>query len=361
MYFRSPGRINLIGEHTDYNGGYVLPAAVNRYTYVGIDYADEFEAYSHHFKARFKFSLDNKHEDVAWLNYVKGALFSLRERVKILKPVKIEILGDLPLGAGLSSSASLMVGIVYAVGHLQKLNLSRQEVAEIAHRAENDFVGVSCGIMDQYAVSLAKKNSFLFLDAKRGEYAYVDADGFPKIIVIDSGVKHELSGSEYNARKSECKKAEKLIGASLRNVTLESLENLKTSMPSKLYNRALHVIMENERVEEAVKAIKKKDWWKLGTLLYASHESLRDLYEVSTEEIDYIVGELEKLDAVYGARIMGGGFGGSVLALFKGDLTKHLRELKLSYEKRFKREMRFLHVKIGAGVRKLSKIKIPQS
>ena len=355
IYFRSPGRINLIGEHTDYNGGYVLPAAVNRYTYVGIEDAKHFEVYSQHFKEKIEFTLDEKREKVPWLNYVKGALFFLREHVGSLKPLKLEIGGDLPLGRGLSSSASLMVGIIYAVSRSQGFKLSRREVATMAHAAEKEFVGVECGIMDQYAVALAKKDKLLFLDAASGEFESIDARNFPQITVIDSGVKHDLSTGEYNIRKYECKEAEKFIGMSLRKVTLETLEKLKNNVPLKLYKRALHVVSENKRVTKAVRAIEEEDWQGLGSLLYASHNSLRDLYEVSTPEIDYIVESLRDSHSIYGARMVGGGFGGSVLVLYDGRIEEKLKKLKTSYEKKFQKNMNFLHVKIGAGVRKISK------
>ncbi len=349
--FRSPGRINLIGEHTDYNNGYVLPAAINKYTYITFEKSDHFEAYSNHFDQSFKFSLNEKKERVEWLNYVKGALlYTSKYMKKKISPWKIEISGDLPLGAGLSSSASLMVGIVYGFCKVENLEMSRRQVANVAHKAENEFIGVNCGIMDQYIVAMGKRDTFMFIDTLDKEFEYVRAEKFPQMIVIDSGVKHKLASGEYNKRRMECREAEDVVGLKLHEMSLDMIEKNKRRLDNTLYKRAVHVVSENNRVLKAVDAIRKNNWEDLGRLLYVSHESLRDFYEVSTEEIDFIVEELKKVDAVYGARMIGGGFGGSVLALSSGNLEEILLKIKRTYENKFKANMKMYDVSISDGV-----------
>lgn len=353
--FRSPGRINLIGEHTDYNDGYVLPAAIDKYTYVTFEESDHFEAYSEYFDQHVELSLDEKKEKIEWVNYVKGAiLYALKDTNRKIKPWRIEIFGDLPLGAGLSSSASLMVGVIYGLSHVENLGMSRQDIAITAHRAENEFIGVSCGIMDQYVVAMAKKNTLMFIDTLSKKIEYVHAEGFPKMIVIDSGVKHELASGEYNKRRMECREAESAVGLRLHEVSLDMVEMNRKKLGNTLYKRAVHVVNENDRVLKAVDAIQKNNWEGLGRLLYASHESLRNFYEVSTEEIDFIVEELKKADAVYGARMIGGGFGGSVLVLSKCDISGELLKIERAYESAFGIKMKVYDINLSDGVQILN-------
>ncbi len=352
--FKSPGRINLIGEHTDYNDGYVLPAAIDKYTYITFEESDRFEAYSKYFDQCIEFLLDEKKEKIEWLNYVKGALlYTLKGTKREISPWKIEITGDLPLGAGLSSSASLMVGVVYGLSHVENLGMSRQEIAITAHKAENEFVGVNCGIMDQYVVAMGKKDTLMFIDTLSKKIEYVHTEGFPKMTIIDSGVKHDLASGDYNKRQMECREAEKIVGLKLRKMSLDTIDKNRKILGNTLYKRALHVVNENVRVLKAIDAIQKSNWKDLGRLLYASHESLRDFYEVSTEEIDFIVNELKKIDVVYGARMIGGGFGGSVLILSKRDLSEELSKIKIKYENEFSVKMKVYSVGLSDGVQSL--------
>ncbi len=354
--FRSPGRINLIGEHTDYNGGYVLPAAINKYTHITFEESDHFEAYSKYFDQRVKFSLDEKKENVEWLNYVKGALLYTSKHVKKkINPWKIEILGDLPLGAGLSSSASLMVGIVYGLCRVENLEMSRRQVANVAHKAENGFVGVNCGIMDQYIVAMGKKNTFMLIDTLTKGIEYIHAERFPKMIIIDSGVKHKLASGEYNKRRVECGQVEKIVGVRLRQMSLDTVEKNKKTLGDTLYKRAFHVVSENDRVLKAIEAIKKSHWEDLGRLLYASHESLRNFYEVSTEEMDFIIGELKKNEIIYGARMIGGGFGGSILALSRREPSEEISKIRAKYESKFDAKMKVYVVTTSEGVREIQR------
>ena len=355
--FRSPGRINLIGEHTDYNGGYVLPAAINKYTYITFEESDHFEVHSDYFDRSASFDLGWEKEEDDWINYVKGAVyFVAREMRRYINKWKIEISSDLPVGAGLSSSASLVVGIVYGLSKLENLGWHRIEIAKIAHEVENNFVGVKCGIMDQYAVTMGKKDSFIFLDAWSEAFEYIRVKRFPIITIIDSGVKHELSDGEYNKRRMECKAVENIIGRRFGSMSSRVIEEKRSELGEKLYKRARHVVEENDRVLKATNFMETRNWKELGELLYESHKSLRDLFEVSTNEIDFIVEKLGNIRSVYGARMIGGGFGGSVLALSRGYFDKDLKELSQEYKKAFGINMKIYHVKLSGGVRKCKNI-----
>ncbi len=353
--FRSPGRINLIGEHTDYNGGYVLPAAIDKYTYLTFQESDHFESYTHDLNKSVKFSIDGQRERDTWANYVKGAIFHLTKYVKKpIKPFKIDVSSTLPIGAGLSSSASLMVGIIYAISKIERLDLDRERIAQIAHEAENEFVGVNCGIMDQYAVALAKKDNFLLIDATSGLYEYVSATGFPKITIVDSGVKHELASGGYNTRRNECARATEIMGMQFREITLDLIESKRKDLGENVYKRAKHVVEENQRVLDTIAAIKEKDWQKVGELVKKSHESLKNLFEVSTDEIDFLVDRINALEDVYGARMIGGGFGGSIIVISKSDVSLQLKEIRDDYRHQFGIEMKFYPVKLSSGVRKIT-------
>lgn len=352
--FRSPGRINLIGEHTDYNGGYVLPAAIDRYTYLNLERSDHFMANTLDLKESAEFVVDEKKEKAEWVNYVKGAIFHLKKYVKKqIKPFSIEISSTLPIGAGLSSSASLMVGVIYAISKIENLNLDRERIAQIAHEAENEFVGVNCGIMDQYAVSISKKDSFILIDASTGKYEYINAVGFPRITIIDSGIKHKLSSGDYNTRRSECEKVVERLGVQFKDMNDEFLESKKMLLDQNLYKRAKHVVEENERVLKTVKAISNQDWEGVGELVKASHKSLKDLFEVSTAEMDFLVDHINKIDGVYGSRMIGGGFGGSIIAISQKEIKTELEQIGNIYKKQFGVEMKYYPVKLSSGVRKI--------
>ncbi len=353
--FKSPGRINLIGEHTDYNGGYVLPAAIDKYTYLTFEESDHFDVYTKDLNKSVEFSIDERKEKDTWANYVKGAIFHLTKYVKkTIKPFKIEINSTLPIGAGLSSSASLMVGIIYGISKIERLNLDRERIAEIAHEAENEFVGVSCGIMDQYAVALAKKDSFILIDAADGHYEYVSAIGFPKITIVDSGVKHELTSGGYNMRRNECARAIEITGKQFKEMTNSLIDSKRKALGENSYKRAKHVIEENQRVLDMITAIENKDWEKVGWLVKKSHESLKNLFEISTDEIDFLVDRINALEDVYGARMIGGGFGGSIIVISKSDIKMQLKEINDAYKRQFGIEMKSYPVKLSSGVRKIN-------
>ncbi len=346
--YRSPGRINIIGEHTDYNDGYVLPFAINKYITLIIKE-----------NKRFIFHSENSNQNVnikklektnTWADYIIGVLKEIEDLTKIKLPYfEFQIKSDLPIGAGLSSSAALETACAYAINDILNLQLSRKEIAEIGWRAENNFIGLKCGIMDQYACSLSRKNKALFIDtfSKKYEFVPLDLNKFD-FYIIDSGVKHELGNSEYNLRRKECSTIlKKLNKKSFREITHRDIEKLNGT----LYKRAKHVLEENERVLKTKEALKNKEIEKIGLYLNESHESLKKLYEVSCEEIDFIVDNLR--GKVNGARIVGGGFGGSVLVLSeKKKFENIIDKLKIKYKEKYEIDLKYFRIKSSNGVEK---------
>ncbi|ODN30322.1 galactokinase [Fervidobacterium thailandense] len=347
MVVYSPGRANLIGEHTDYNDGYVLPFAIKRYVKIEIQPSNVFKVYSEQAKRGIQF---NKLEKTnSWADYVIGMVVKLMERGYEVRPFDMRIDSELPMGAGLSSSAALEVGAGYAIARMMGYDIPRVELAEIAHACEVEFVGVRCGIMDQYTVALAREGHAMFLDTLTKEYKYVPLrlDGV-KIFLIDSGVKHELGNSEYNKRRYECERALILMNKkSFREVSLEDVEKIDDDV---LKRRARHVVTENERVLKTLSALETDNFQLVGKLLYESHYSLRDNFEVSCSEVDFIISYLETQPSVYGARIVGAGFGGSVIVLAESEFPEVFGHLKEKYWQRFGIELKMMEVYPSEGV-----------
>lgn len=342
----SPGRANLIGEHTDYNDGFVLPFAINRYVRIDVEPSKSFRIYSEQTKKGIQF--ERPHRTGSWADYVIGVVAKLIEHGYDVKPFSMRIDSDLPMGAGLSSSAALEVGAGLAIATLMGYEVRGAELAAIAHEAEVEFVGVRCGIMDQYTVALAKSGFALFLDTMTREYRHVPLHlGEAQIYLLDSGVKHELASSEYNKRRSECERALQELGKrSFRDVTFEDIETLSDPV---LRRRALHVLSENERVLKVLSALETDNLELVGKLLYESHYSLRDNYEVSCEETDFIVSLLERNPSVLGARIVGAGFGGSVIVLARPSFKEHLPNLTERYRVKFGMDLKVIEVEPSEG------------
>jgi galactokinase len=314
----APGRVNLIGEHTDYNGGYVLPMAIPQRTRVEVapcqdatvrvwsrDKADGVQSYT----------LGAESHRKNWLDYIQGVTHILQCERHLPAGFDARIESTVPLGSGLSSSASLTVGLMRALRAAFELKLDDVQIARIGQRAENDFVGARVGIMDPMAASLADVHTALFLDARSLAYERVPFPAGVDLIVIHSGVSHRLAAGDYNTRRGECEKACALLGVQqLRDLGPRDLPRVN-ALPDPLNRRARHVITENERVLEAVAAMHAGDVRRLGELFYASHASMRDDYNVSVPEIDLLVELARKRASIYGARLTGGGFGGSVVML----------------------------------------------
>ena len=327
---RSPGRINLIGEHTDYNNGFVLPTAIDRtidlhFAANGSDY--NCNIFSKTYNNSFSFDLRKVSKSKkSWENYVLGVVAELQKRGKKLRGFDCIIESNLPVGAGISSSAALEGGTAFGLNELLDLNLDRQTMAELSRDAEHNFVGSKCGIMDQYSSVLSKKNHLILLDCRSLKATYVSAkfEGH-MILLMNTMVSHSLASSEYNTRRNECEQVVETISQSypevnsLRDVSRERLDEFKNELSDVLYKRAAYVISENERVLEAVEAVKEGNLQTFGKLMYQSHEGLKDLYEVSCEELDFLVNFASGFKEIKGARMMGGGFGGCTINLIEED------------------------------------------
>ncbi len=343
----APGRVNIIGEHVDYNDGFVLPFATDMKTCVKVRFSSAFVVGSEQFGT---LKLEKVEKTGKWVDYVLGVIHFIEERAGNIPPMHIEITSNLPIGAGLSSSAALEVATAKAVSALLEIDLPERELLEIALRAEREFVGVNCGIMDQYTAIYAKKNFALLIDTMNISHRHV-----PLMLkdysfsIIDSRVKHELSSGEYNKRRMETEKAlEILEKKSYREVSLEDLKSIEDSI---LKKRAEHVVRETQRTLKAAEALESGDVETLGRLLYESHESLSNLYEVSCEEVDFIVDFLKR-EGVAGARMVGGGFGGGVLVLDKRErIEETFKKLEREYERKFSLKPRLIRVQSGEGVR----------
>ncbi len=335
---RAPGRVNLIGEHTDYNDGYVFPMALDFQMEMAARLRTDgwVKLYSVDYHQQVEFSLnqpiayDSTHK---WSNYVRG-LFSVFQDTGIqLNGAEIVFQGDIPQGAGLSSSAALEVVTAVVLQKLNGFTNLPQELALLCQRAENKFVGMNCGIMDQFISMMGWQNHALFLDCRSLEYRQVPLKlGNNRIVICQSGVKHNLVESEYNKRRSECEQAVAILAKkqsgikALRDANMEQVEACKNEMNEIVYKRCCHVIAENNRVLESVKVLTQGNLQSFGRLMNASHDSLRDLYEVSCPEIDELVKLARAVPGVLGARITGGGFGGCTVNLVNKDSCQEFTE-----------------------------------
>jgi len=319
VHAQAPGRVNLIGEHTDYNGGFVLPTAIPQHTRVELaqrqDHVVRAWSSAVALPAPRIYTLGEEKRTASWLDYIQGLTSILRSEGHALLGFDVRIESSVPLGSGLSSSASLTVSLQRALRAAFALRLDDVTIARISRRVENEFVGAQVGIMDPMAASLADQGTALFLDARSLEFERVPLPVGAELVVIDSSVAHRNAAGDYNTRRRECEQASALLGVSqLRDLTVADLPKL-SALPEPLKSRARHVITENDRVLEAVAAMRAGDLDRLGKLFYASHASMRDDYQVSIPEIDSLV-ELGRTEPdVFGARLTGGGFGGSVVML----------------------------------------------
>lgn len=332
VFVRAPGRVNLIGEHTDYNDGFVLPAAIDRtIEMAGRRRADRaVRLHSLDFAEAAEFSLDSIERDARrpWSNYVRGVSKFLQADGYRLPGADIVFGGDIPRESGLSSSAAVEVATVAFWRKLAGLKFDSVYGVKLGRRAENDFVGVPCGVMDQFASALAHEGHALFLDCRDLSFRHVPLRSDVKIVVCNSGVRRALAQSEYELRLKQCRQAVAQLGAtglavkSLREVDLDDLEAASGALGGLLFRRARHVVSENERVLEAVKVLEDGDLERFGQLMYASHESLRDDYEVSSKELDSLVEFARQQPGVLGARMTGAGFGGCTVNLVHADAAE---------------------------------------
>ncbi|MFW6188886.1 MAG: galactokinase [Planctomycetota bacterium] len=338
LFSRAPGRVNLIGEHTDYNGGFVMPMAVDREVRVLFRPQERgpVRVWSENYGEWDEFDLDDirHNETQGWANYVRGVARSLQGAGYELRPVEGLVYGDLPIGAGLSSSAAIEVSAARALCRAAGCEVDSKELALLCQQAENQFVGVNCGIMDQFVSIHAEREHALLLDCRSLDHQLLPLDtDAVRVVVCNTMVHHELGGSEYNKRRARCEKAARILDErvdveveQLRDVTPEMLEQHSSALDEVTLKRARHVVSEDRRTLEAAEALRDGDYERFGELMYASHASLRNDYEVSCEELDVMVEVARGRGGVYGARMVGGGFGGCTVNLVDRDCTEDFKK-----------------------------------
>ncbi|MCC6444649.1 MAG: galactokinase [Armatimonadetes bacterium] len=350
---RAPGRVNLIGEHTDYNDGFVLPVAIDFQVVMAVRprAGRQVRLYSANFERESAFSLDNiapdRHEK--WSDYVRGVALYLLEAGFSLGGMDAAIYGDVPIGSGLSSSAALEVAAATAFERLNGFRMDGAQKAKLCQKAENAFVGMNCGIMDQFISCLGQAEHALLIDCRSLGYEQVPLDlGGYRIVIGDTGKRRGLVDSEYNARRKECEEAAAFFAGlyprvrALRDVTYEQYAKHADSLPSTVRKRAGHVVSENERVLRAVSALREGDLGAFGRLMDESHESLRDLYEVSCPELDVMVELARAVPGVPGSRMTGAGFGGCTVSLVSAESLDHFqKEVAAAYRARTGLEPKF--------------------
>jgi galactokinase len=342
--YRAPGRVNLIGEHTDYNEGYVMPVALGFYCWVAISPRDDRKLVmsSDGFSDPAEVELDSPEirPRKTWSDYPVGVALELKRAGVPLRGANLLIHGEVPMGAGLSSSAAIEVATALALAEQAGHSPDRVQLALQCQKAENEFVGARCGIMDQFISLHGRKNHALLLDCRALDFELVPIPECVRLVICNTMVKHEHASSGYNQRRAECEEAVQRLAKvlpgirSLRDVTLDQLELHRKTLSNILYKRALHVITENARVRDATEALRAEDLERFGKRMAESHASLRDLYEVSCAELDLMVEQAHGQEGVYGARMTGGGFGGSTINLVESRFADAFREnMARGYEK----------------------------
>jgi galactokinase len=344
----APGRVNVIGEHTDYNDGFVLPMAIERYAVMAADvpasqFASSFSnisIYDIHFdeSATIDITAPVTKGLPKWSNYIRGVLAGFQNRGQQIPALEVAFMSTVPLGGGLSSSAALEVCTATLIEAATGKTIDPIEKALLAQTAEHEFAGVPCGIMDQFISALGREGNLLLLDCRSRKTELVPMNDLSvELLIVNTNVKHELSGGEYAERRAQCEEAARNLGVkSLRDVTPDQLEKGKGKLSEVVYRRARHVIGEIERTVRAAKEIRASNWTNAGELMYASHASLRDDYEVSCPELDAVVEIAEEIGltgGVYGCRMTGGGFGGCAVALVKaGDVEAITKKIAADYK-----------------------------
>lgn len=343
---RSPGRVNLIGEHTDYNDGFVLPAAINKEIYFALapNQQESMQVYAFDLQQEASFSLQDVQPcEKGWVNYLLGVVAQLQRAGHQVQGFDLVYGGNIPIGAGLSSSAAVECGLVFGLNHLFGFGIPALALVQMAQRAEHEFAGVRSGIMDQFANMFGKESHALKLDCRSLDYTYYPLDTADfRIVLCDTQVKHSLASSEYNTRRQECEAGVAMLlqhypqVKSLREATLPMLELHQREFDPVVWKRCVYVVQENGRVEAACQALEQHNMAAFGQLMYASHQGLQYDYEVSCPELDFLVEQASKTGIVLGARMMGGGFGGCTINLVKREaLDSFTEQMKTAYQHHF--------------------------
>ena len=347
MLVRSPGRVNLIGEHTDYNGGFVLPAATDKAAYLAINPSDSEKS------TWISIDMDEKIEvdfnaiaelpNHRWANYIFGVIEQFQKRGIKVQPFNCVMAGDVPIGSGMSSSAALESAVGFAINEMNQVGLDKKQLSKLVQQAENEFIGVNCGIMDMFASIHGKENNVMRLDCETLEFQYfpLNLDDY-KIVLFDTGVKHNLVESEYNLRRQQCEEGlaffRKHFDESVKNlsqVPLSWLQSSRSQLNPVVYNRCQYVVEENQRILSACEDLQAGKLAAFGIKMTATHEGLRNLYEVSCPELDFLVDAVWHEKSVLGSRMMGGGFGGCTINLIKADAIDELyARLSVNYKEK---------------------------
>jgi galactokinase len=360
----APGRVNLIGEHTDYNYGFVLPGAVDKKIYVAIapNGTNTINVFANQFNESYSFSLDVSAPQKGWMNYLLGVTYHIQQRGKKIEGVDLIIDGDIPVGAGMSSSAALCSAYGFALNELFQLGLSRMDLAFIGQKTEHTFVGLQCGIMDQFASLHGKKGHVMKLDCRSLEYEYIPFD-FPayKIVLVNSMVSHTLASSEYNVRRQQCEEGIAILKkhypeiTSLRDIEPAQLLQHKDELPPIVFDRCSYVVYEKERVLASCEALKKNDLATFGKLMFATHEGLSKKYSVSCTELDFLVECAQHITGVAGARMMGGGFGGCTINIVQADAVENFtQKIQAAFANLFKKTPEVYVTQIEDGAKIIS-------
>ncbi|GMT46417.1 MAG: galactokinase [bacterium] len=360
LRIKSPGRINLIGEHTDYNDGFVFPAAIEKAIYFAAapNKIRKFRFYAYNLQEDFELDIDKLAiTETAWANYLLGVYAQFKKAGYHLEGVDCVFGGDIPMGSGLSSSAAIENGFAMALNYLFDTKIDKIDLVKMAQKAEHEYAGVQCGIMDQFAGMYGKKGYALKLDTRSldFDYAHIDLKDY-NLVLCDTRVKHDLASSEYNVRRKECKTGVSILSQynpdirALRDVSIELLEQYKTEFDPVVYKRCTYVVKENKRVEQAFFALQSNNIQRFGDLMYQSHEGLRDEYEVSCSELDLLYDIARDSGDVAGARMMGGGFGGCTINIVKRDkLAAFSNNIRETYQKTTGIRPEITVVRIGEG------------
>lgn len=362
--FYSPGRINLIGEHVDYNDGFVMPGAIDKGIYfaISLNNSEMINCVSIDFDESISLSLSEVKKSESWKNYVLGVVNEFQKAGLPVKGFNCTFGGNIPIGGGMSSSAALEGGISFGLNHLCGFGLDRKELALLGQRAEHNFPGVMCGIMDQYANMIGKVQSVILLDCMSitHEYIPLHIEGY-ELVLVNSNVHHSLAGSEYNHRRKDCEAGLKILKEeaginSFRDIkNPEELASFKDKMPDQVYKRCRYVVDEIARTQKAAALLKENDIEGFGALMFETHEGLKNLYEVSCPELDFLVDAAKEDNNVVGSRLMGGGFGGSTINLIKKEgINFFLSKILPAYKKQFGIDAETYHVKVVDGVNEIS-------
>ncbi|MBL7851563.1 MAG: galactokinase [Cyclobacteriaceae bacterium] len=348
LIVRSPGRVNIIGEHTDYNEGFVLPAAIDKAAYVAVSLREDDEIHLRALDLQESFSVSIRDlrpvGDVSWPNYMLGAAAQFIKRGVKLPGFNAVLTSDVPMGAGLSSSAAVECATVFALNELLKSNVDRLTMVQMAQKAEHEFAGVMCGIMDQFASMMGKKDHVIKLDCRSLAFEYVPfrLEGV-KVLLLNTNVKHSLASSEYNTRRKECERAVEWVRAhvagvnSLRDVTEDMLDRYVLPQDKTVDMRSRFVVQEITRLQSGCEDLRRNDLSALGKKMFATHDGLSTMYGVSCRELDWLVDRVRDNPSVIGARMMGGGFGGCTINLVKEEgLEDLIASIKPAYEREMK-------------------------